>query len=207
MRDYESLSRAFFDKQAEKYDETNTVFYSKNGKISCKDIMFLLRGVPYERLLDVGCGTGFLIDLLAHQSSAEFEGIDLSSKMISKAKSKEIERANFQVGSAQALPYPDESFNIVTCVQSFHHYPQPEQAMSEAFRVLKKGGLYILGDTGMDGFLATLENRFILPFCRTGDCRTEGMYSIVHRMQKQGFDVLTFRRLKPFIYRVIGRKM
>ena len=65
MKDYEALSRKHFDAQAPQYDERDTVYYSREGKISCRDIAHTLSSFSYASLLDVGCGTGFLIDLLA----------------------------------------------------------------------------------------------------------------------------------------------
>ena len=47
--------------------QRDTYYYSRNGKISCRDIARQIKGVPYEALLDVGCGTGFLIDMLTKQ--------------------------------------------------------------------------------------------------------------------------------------------
>ena len=64
MKDYEALSKKHFDGQAAEYDQRDTYYYSQNGKISCRDIAEQIKNVPYEALLDVGCGTGFLIDLL-----------------------------------------------------------------------------------------------------------------------------------------------
>ena len=70
MKDFEALSRKHFDRQASEYDQRDTYYYSKNGKISCRDIAQQIKGIPYEALLDVGCGTGFLIDMLAGQRRA-----------------------------------------------------------------------------------------------------------------------------------------
>ena len=170
MKDYEALSKKHFDGQAAEYDQRDTYYYSQNGKISCRDIAAKVNSVPYEALLDVGCGTGFLIDILAKQKSARYCGVDLSDGMIRVAKSKKIPDAEFTVGSADRLPYPDESFDIVACSQSFHHYPYPEKAMLEAKRVLKPGGLYILSDTGIGG-VGTLHKRLLagmLPACIGG---------------------------------------
>ena len=130
MKDYEALSRKHFDRRAAEYDARDTVYYSREGKISCRDIAAQLRDIPYETLLDVGCGTAFLIDLLAKQSPARYAGLDLSPEMIRVAKGKRIEGAEFVVGSADRLPFPDRCFDIVTCSQSFHHYPYPDKAMA-----------------------------------------------------------------------------
>ena len=134
MKDYEALSKKHFDGQAAEYDQRDTYYYSQNGKISCRDIAEQINGVPYNALLDVGCGTGFLIDILAKRRSARYCGVDLSDEMIRVAKGKGIHGAEFTVGSADKLPYPDGSFDIVACSQSFHHYPYPEKAMREAKR-------------------------------------------------------------------------
>ena len=53
MKDYEALSRKHFDHQAAEYDARDTVYYSREGKISCRDIAAQLKAVPYEALLDV----------------------------------------------------------------------------------------------------------------------------------------------------------
>ena len=77
MKDCEALSKKHFDHQAAEYDARDTVYYSREGKISCRDIAAQLRELPYDALLDVGCGTGFLIDLLARQHPAQYAGHDL----------------------------------------------------------------------------------------------------------------------------------
>ena len=134
MKDYEALSKKHFDAQAPEYDQRDTVYYSREGKISCRDIAAILKDTAYADLLDVGCGTGFLLDLLAKQQAAHYAGLDLSPEMIRMARQKDIPGAELTEGSADRLPFPDESFDIVTCSQSFHHYPYPEKAMAEAFR-------------------------------------------------------------------------
>lgn len=206
MKDFEKLSRIHFNNQAKDYDSKDTVYYSKEGKISCVDIQKYLENVPFERLLDVGCGTGFLIDNLAKERDAEYYGLDLSEKMIEIAKSKNIEGAEFVRGSANMLPYDDESFDVVTCVQSFHHYPYPDEAMKEVYRVLKKGGVYILSDTGLDGIGAWIDNHIIFPLMNSGDCNVSGIKGISSRMKNNGFKVLDAWKVKGFIYTVVSKK-
>ena len=206
MKDYEALSKKHFDEQAADYDRRSTYYYSRNGKISCRDIAEQLKEVPYGALLDIGCGTGFLIDLLAEQRAARYCGVDLSDEMIRAAKGKAIRGAEFTAGSADKLPYPDESFDIVTCSQSFHHYPYPERAMLEAKRVLKPGGLYILSDTGIGGVGAWIDNHILFKLMRSGDCRTTNRRGIEKRMAEAGFVIIDSRQVKGMIYTVTGRK-
>ena len=122
------------------------------------------------------------------------------------AKKKQIEGAEFMVSSADKLPYPDESFDIVTCSQSFHHYPYPEQAMQEAKRVLKPGGLYILSDTGIGGIGAWIDNHIIFRLMRSGDCHTTYRKGIEKLMTTTGFTVADSRQIKGMIYTVMGKK-
>ena len=198
MKDYEALSKKHFDGQAAEYDQRNTYYYSQNGKISCRDIAEQVDGVPYEALLDVGCGTGFLIDILAKRRPARYCGVDLSDEM--------IRGAEFTVGSADRLPYPDGSFDIVACSQSFHHYPYPEKAMGEARRVLRPGGLYILSDTGIGGIGAWIDNHILFKLARSGDCHTTNRRGIERMMADAGFTIADSRQIRGMIYTVTGRK-
>ncbi len=206
MKDYEALSKKHFDGQAAEYDQRDTYYYSQNGKISCRDIAERIKGVPYETLLDVGCGTGFLIDLMAKRKPAKYCGVDLSDEMIRVAKGKAIPGAEFVVGSADKLPYPDETFDIVTCSQSFHHYPYPEKAMREALRVLKPGGLYILSDTGLGGIGGWIDNHILFKLMSSGDCHTTDRKGIAKMMEKTGFTIADSRQIKGMIYTVTGKK-
>ena len=206
MKDYEALSKKHFDGQAAEYDQRDTYYYSQNGKISCRDIAEQIKGVSYKALLDVGCGTGFLIDILAGQRAVRYCGVDLSDEMIRVAKEKVIPGAEFITGSADRLPYPDESFDIVTCSQSFHHYPYPEKAMQEAKRVLKPGGSYILSDTGIGGVGAWIDNHILFKLMNSGDCHTTNRKGIEKMMEAVGFSVTDSRQVKGFIYTVTGRK-
>ncbi len=206
MKDYEALSKKHFDAQAAEYDQRDTYYYSQNGKISCRDIAAQLRELPYESLLDVGCGTGFLIDILTEERAARYCGVDLSDEMILMAKKKEISGAEFVVSSADKLPYPDETFDIVTCSQSFHHYPYPQKAMQEARRVLKRGGLYILSDTGIGGIGAWIDNKILFKLMKSGDCHTTNRKGIEKMMEAAGFSVTDSRQVKGMIYTVTGKK-
>ena len=206
MKDYEALSKKHFDAQAAEYDARDTVYYSREGKISCRDIAALLGDQPYEAVLDVGCGTGFLIDLLARKRPARYVGLDLSTEMLRMARQKQIAGAEFVAGTADKLPFKDGSFDIVTCSQSFHHYPYPSKAMQEAYRVLKPGGLYILSDTGIGGLGAWIDNHILFKLARSGDCHTTNRHGIARMMQQAGFSLVASRQVQGLIYTVTGKK-
>lgn len=206
MKDYEALSKKHFDGQAQEYDQRETAYYSKFPKISCRDVAEQLASIPYGKLLDVGCGTGYLFGLLAPQRTAEYHGLDLSPEMLRVAQARHGEHAVFVEGSCDALPYADNTFDVVTCIQSFHHYPRQDKAMQEALRVLKPGGLYILSDTGVGGIGGWIDNHIIFPLMNSGDCRTDNRRGIARRMARNGFTVVDSRQVKGFIYTVTGKK-
>lgn len=130
-KDFVKMSKEWFDKQAPVYDETDTILYSKYGKISCKYIYDYLKDKEYQNLLDIGCGTGYLINMLSKEKEAEYVGLDLSSEMIKQANSKNIKNAKFIEGKSDALPFGDHTFDVVTCSQSFHHYPETSKPLQE----------------------------------------------------------------------------
>lgn len=206
MKDYVNLSKEHFNKQAIVYDENDSVFYSRYPKISCRDVSERLADVQYNTLLDIGCGTGYLINMLSSHRSADYYGLDLSPEMLKVAKRKLGKSVILTEGTADKLPYADNSFDVVTCIQSFHHYPYPEKAMKEAYRVLKPKGLYILSDTGVSGIKKWFENKLILKLAKTGDYAVYDKADISALMRSSGFKIKEAVDLSKFIYTVIGQK-
>lgn len=209
MKNYIELSKKHFDNQAKIYDETNTAYYSKYPKISCKDVAQRLKYSEYQSLLDIGCGTGYLIDMLQKQKSADYYGLDLSPEMLKVAKYKLSGSVELIEGYSDSLPYKDSSFDVVTCIQSFHHYPKPEKAMAEAYRVLKPGGLYIISDTGMGNypkFIYSIYNNFIVKKLNTGDYAAYSKRDIRNLMTSSGFKIKDAQDITKFIYTVVGIK-
>jgi len=94
-----------------------------------------------RNVLDIGCGTGNLA-AAALARGARVTGIDFAPTMIELAKTK-IAGVNFRVGDAEALDFPDDSFDIALCAFGVNHMPEPERAITEAARVLKQGGVFV----------------------------------------------------------------
>jgi len=102
------------------------------------------------RLLDIGSGTGRLLERLGGgRPGLGLFGLDRSAGMLSAAR-----RARTQLhlvrGTAEALPFPSESFDLVTTTLSFHHWSDQPQALSEVRRVLRPGGTFALADVSID---------------------------------------------------------
>ncbi len=97
------------------------------------------------KVLELACGTGILSFFLA-ENAKSWEATDFSENMISEAKAaqvknKSIEGLGFSVQDATHLPYAEESFDAVMIANALHIMPEPEKALGEIRRVLKKEGL------------------------------------------------------------------
>lgn len=206
MIDYEKLSKEHFNKQAPVYDSNSSWYYSREGKISSYFIKDYLKDMNFDKLLDVGCGTAFLIDLLSKEHNANFYGLDLSDKMIEIAKNKNIKNAEFVVGKSNELPYDNDTFDIVVCSQSFHHYPYQDAAVEEVYRVLKKGGIYILSDSGLGGFGAWFDNNILFKLLKSGDCKITNRKGIEKILKKHNFEIINSTQMSFMIYTVVGKK-
>jgi ubiquinone/menaquinone biosynthesis C-methylase UbiE len=95
-----------------------------------------------ERVLDIGCGNGWLVWNFA-RGNAKITGIDLTSTAVELTKKRLAVynlNADVRVANAESLPFPDNSFDYLTSAGVLHHTPNTEKAVSEAIRVLRPGG-------------------------------------------------------------------
>ena len=105
----------------------------------------LLEKLPYAisgKTLDIGCGNGWLVRECVSQGAQKSFGIDISPKMIAEAKRLEHfeGREIYAVGDAQKIDIPDNTFDLITSIESLYYYPNPVQALNEWYRITKAGG-------------------------------------------------------------------
>jgi len=103
------------------------------------DVLLDAAGVAEgSQVLDLCCGTG-LVTAAASCRGAVPTGLDFSSAMLAEAR-RAYPHLRFDEGEAEALPYPDLSFDAVVANLGIHHIPRPDKAIGEALRVLRPGG-------------------------------------------------------------------
>ncbi len=112
---------------------------------------------PDTNFLDVGCGTGWALRYAAGllNMQGNFIGVDISERMIEKARehSRGMTNIKYYKANAEELPLENNWFDVIICTNSFHHYLNPAKALGEAYRVLKqKGKIYVL-DITTDDFI------------------------------------------------------
>lgn len=119
------------------------------------------------RVLDVGCGTGlFAARLRAAHPRVQIWGIDLTAGMLAKGRDRWQALADCArpvQGDSERLPFPSRAFDVITCANSFHHYPRQDVAIAEMLRVLKPGGKVLL----IDGYRDAPWGWFIYDVCVT----------------------------------------
>lgn len=96
-------------------------------------------------VLDVGCGSGMALQLLARRTrTGRLAGVDLSPSMVALARRKTggIPGRAVQIcqGDVMSLPFADGSFDVVTAIETFYFWPDPQHGLRECLRVLRPGG-------------------------------------------------------------------
>lgn len=93
-----------------------------------------------SKILDVGCNDGTFIKALKDRRECDVYGIDISETALAEAKKKDL---NVQIADVENLPFPDGTFDVVTCMEVLSHLFDPVKAVKEMRRVLKKNGILL----------------------------------------------------------------
>ena len=185
----------------------DSLIWGLDKELSSKWIEDALTPIPADfsgRLLEVPVGTGVLtMPLYASLPQAGVTCLDYSEGMMENAKKRaeamNISNVAFVQGDVGALPFADESFDIVLSLNGFHAFPDKDAAYRETCRVLKKGGVfcgcfYISGEFGRtDGFVKHMyvpKGFFTPPFetKRSLEERLKSLYAMVevHSVRAEG---------------------
>lgn len=104
---------------------------------------------PHSSVLDVAAGTGTLSRAIAREAR-QVVAIDITSEMLARGKASAeaagITNVIFERGDAAALPYLDDSFDLVVCRFAVHHFAEPRRQISEMVRVCRPGGRVAIVD-------------------------------------------------------------
>jgi SAM-dependent methyltransferase len=117
-----------------------------------KDLKWIedqVKRISPKRALDIATGAGHTAFLLGCYSQ-QVLALDLTAKMlkiaIAEAENRGISNISFVIGDAEALPFIDGYFDLVTCRIAAHHFPHVEKAVQEMYRILCRQGVLILID-------------------------------------------------------------
>ncbi|PSP73263.1 SAM-dependent methyltransferase [Halobacteriales archaeon QH_9_66_26] len=133
-----SRARVFYKYLSQVYDEINPFVWNEAMRTEAID---LLDPGDDDRVLDVGCGTGFATEgLLEH--TERVHGLDQSRHQLERAWAKfgKNDRVRFYRGDAERLPFADDAFDAVWSSGSIEYWPDPVAALREFRRVVRPGG-------------------------------------------------------------------
>jgi ubiquinone/menaquinone biosynthesis C-methylase UbiE len=139
--------------------------YMENG---ARDFYERLDTAPGAHFLDVACGSGQLA-LVAARDGLEVTGVDIASNLVERARERaqaEGLRARFEEADAEALPFEDASFDIVTSLFGAMFAPRPHLVAQELLRVCSPGGTIAMASWTPQGFVGQMfkaVSKFIAP--------------------------------------------
>jgi ubiquinone/menaquinone biosynthesis C-methylase UbiE len=143
------FGKAYGSKAPENYER---FFVPAIGKPLANELLRVAALRPGERVLDVGCGTGIVARLAAQQvgSSGKVAGLDVNPGMLEVAESATPADTTIEwyESSAEEMPLPDETFDVVLCQLSLQFMSGKRAALQEMWRVLVPGGRLILNVPG-----------------------------------------------------------
>lgn len=172
-----------FSKRAENYDE------GFEGKFSRKfyDALFALMKLnPLEAVLDVGCGTGYLLRKISKSYEINGCGIDVEDNMVQVAK-KQCPEMNIQRSSCEKTPFDSNEFDIVTACMAYHHFSDKKGFAKEAARILKTGGYLYIADPFFPFIIRKIINGLARVFRVSGQFLT--VQEIANQFIEYGFEL------------------
>jgi ubiquinone/menaquinone biosynthesis C-methylase UbiE len=188
-----------FDARARSYEEG---WLGKlHHDIADRVVEIVLDGAPgASAVLDVGCGTGYLLRRLAARlpEATRLEGVDPAPTMVevARASAGDDERLHFQPGVAEQLPFSDREFDLVISTTSFDHWADQRAGLAECRRVMTRGGRFVLADQ----FSALLAPTMLVG--HRGRARTADATKVL--LREVGFRGLKWHRLGLVLVKAVS---
>lgn len=134
-----NIIKDFFDSKAELWDE----FEKKDQKFFEQFVLNNILINENDKVLDLACGTGVIINILAKYTKNSVLGIDISTNMIKKAKEKKfLENVNFQ--NVDFYDLINEKFDLIVCHNAYPHFLDKEQFKQKCYDLLNNNGRLII---------------------------------------------------------------
>ena len=153
LKDTKLAQVLYHDWEAESYDDKWSISYDQRCIDYARGRFDAIAGddangeLPYDRALELGCGTGFfLLNLIQAGVARRGSVTDLSPGMVKVATRNGLSLGldvDGRVADAEGIPYEDDTFDLVVGHAVLHHIPDVEKSLREVVRVLKPGGRFV----------------------------------------------------------------
>jgi SAM-dependent methyltransferase len=149
----------------------------------------MVKGIPYRtgRLLDVGCGSGTTVKDFVN-TGIEVWGVDISRRALQLAQAQGIHTV---LGDFSEVDLPEDYFDTVRMWHSLEHLRSPTEALLKARRILKDGGLLLIGTPDISSFYAKLFGRNWYHLDPPRHTVLFSQKGLVHASKNAGFDVIS----------------
>ena len=159
-----------------------------------------------KRLIDIGCGPGAFLRLVEEAfPHIQLNALDISPEMIRETRTRLSATAVATVGDSEHMSLKDAQYQVVTCNMSIHHYPHPQLAMNEMYRILEPGGTLLLNDMDCIAPIRALAN-WIFPKLPGGDVKMYDRKEIEDMARRAGFKEIRYRKISPFSFQCVAEK-
>lgn len=183
----------------------------KLGQVDLLDEAVLGEISSYDssiRILDIGCATGRLLYKLAERGFTNLSGVDLAPRIIEVAHKKLSPfKINLNLKTADSedhLPWPDNSFDVITLTGVIHHFYRLHDALQEASRVLDKSGKLIIWDPWFQAIIRQIVNSWLYFFPHDGDYKFYTPKKVVGFLKEIGLKNIQYRRIGFWTYIITG---
>ncbi len=147
LQNTKNLVSDVFDKVYDKYDLMNNLMSLGIHKSWKKQVIYSMKPKSNKKLIDVACGTGDIAKVFTEDTDGKSKVycVDPSKKMISlgKEKLKNYKNISWHIASAEKLPFKEAQFDYYVISFGLRNTKNLNQSLSEAYRVLKKGGRFL----------------------------------------------------------------
>ena len=184
LKEYTALAPA--------YDQRWSAYLNASLRITLEKVADL----PAERVLDVACGTGQLLEMLTERPGPpELVGIDKVPAMLNAARQRLGQRATLLECEAAQLPFDDASFNLITSISALHYFEDVDVIMREIRRVISPNGNLVITDWCRNFLWMRLLNR-ILPWTQHAHVHTFSSGELEQSLARAGFNINNMTRTK-----------